>query len=690
MLQRLAVGPVLALVMACAGSRTPSVPVAGAAPASPAPAAAEAPVRRYQVLFNGREVGHATLAVAADGSRRSHYEFNDRGRGPALDVQLVLSARGLPRSMTIDGVNYAKVAVDETLVADGGMVRWTAATDRGEAAVDSGFYLPAQSLFDDEAVLARALRQAPGRRLPLLPGGEAWIEDDTVHEVNIAGTRRRLSRVSIAGLGFQPDTVWLDEDGELFGWVGRWFSLVPDGATAAVPTLIALDEAADDRRAAVLATRLTHVPPAAGLAIVNARVFDPVRKRLVAGQTVRIVGDRIVAIGARGAVKLPPGTEVIDAGGKTLVPGLWDMHVHLWGGLMHIARGVTSVRDLGNDLDGLDAAVDRFDRGVEIGPRVVKAGLVDGPGPFAGPTKLLVSTADEARATVDLLASRGYRGVKLYSSLPPALVPVFVDAAHRRGMRVSGHIPFGMSARQAVEAGFDELQHINFVFLNFLAGPGDDTRTPVRFKLVGSKATTLDLSSPEVASFIDLLRTKKTVVDPTLGAFEELFAARKGELQPGLAAVAARLPARVQRELRDGGAAATADDDKAYPASFRALMAMVKLLWDRGVTLVAGTDSSYPGFALHRELELYVAAGIPAADVIAMATLGAARVAGADRELGSIAVGKRADLYLVDGDPLTDISALRRGVLVISRGRRFVPAEIDAELGVAPAPSAAP
>jgi cytosine/adenosine deaminase-related metal-dependent hydrolase len=663
--------------------------IAIAACGAPAPAVAPAAgasgpevARHYDVVFGGRVVGRGELVV--DGAvRRSHYEYDDRGRGPSLDAEVTVSERGLPRAVAIRGVNYLKVAVTETLVASGGALTWTGTDDRGTSRVDGGFYLPAEDMLDDLAMLARALRQAPDRRLALLPAGEAVLEADTTHHVEVAGVRRRLSSVAIAGLGFAPQRIWLDEDGELFGWASTWFSVVPRGAAGAIPALLAIDDAADAARAATLAERLAHQPPAAGLALVNARVFDPASGTARDDQTILVVGDRIAAVGPARTVAVPAGAEVLDVRGGTVLPGLWDMHVHLGTGALHLAAGVTTVRDLGNDLDEVAALIGRFEGGTEIGPRVIRAGLVDGPGPYAGPTKLLVDTADEARAVVDLLADRGFASVKLYSSLAPALVPAFIEAARRRGLRVHGHIPFGMTARQAVEAGFDELNHVNFLFLNFLAGPDDDTRTPARFRLL-ARAPEVALASPEVAAFVELLRQRRTVVDPTLTAFEEMLTVRPGQLEPGIAAVADRLPPTVQRMHRGGGLAASAEEQATYEAAFPHLLAMVKLLYDRGVTLVAGTDG-LAGFTLHHELELYVKAGIPAPAVLRIATLGAATVAGMDRELGSVVAGKRADLYVVQGDPLADIAALRRGVAVISRGRRFVPAEVYASLGVQPA-----
>src|SRR5262249_38668645 len=151
------------------------------------------------------------------------------------------------------------------------------------------------------------------------------------------------------------------------------------------------------------------------------------------------------------------------------LPGLWDMHVHLSpnDGLLHLAAGVTSVRDLANDNDALLKMKHDFDAGTEIGPRVTMRGFMDGRGPYAGPTKVFVDTEAEARTAIDYYAKNGYDGVKVYSSLKPELVPFITKLAHEKGLRVSGHVPANMTAQQFVEAGADEIQHINMLFLNF-------------------------------------------------------------------------------------------------------------------------------------------------------------------------------------------------------------------------------
>ena len=313
------------------------------------------------------------------------------------------------------------------------------------------------------------------------------------------------------------------------------------------------------------------------------------------------------------------------------------------------------------------------------------AGFMDGPGPFAGPTKVLVSTEKEALDWVDRYAKLGYVQIKLYSSLDPQLVPAIVKRAHQLGLRVSGHIPNGMNAEQAVREGFDEIQHVNFLMLNFL-DPKIDTRTPARFSEVAKHGVEIDLQSDRVKRFIALLKERGTVSDPTLATFEGMFKTEAGEIDPSLAAVADRLPPQVQRGLYGGGLNPPADQIQRYRDSYRAMQNMVKALYDAGITIVAGTDAQ-AGFTLHRELELYVDSGIPAPEALRIATLGAAKVMKRDGELGSVAPGKLADMILVDGDPASRIADIRRVVLTVKDGVTYDTAALWREVGVRPVES---
>ncbi|HEX3476953.1 MAG TPA: hypothetical protein VHT91_18140, partial [Kofleriaceae bacterium] len=441
------------LVVVCA-----LVVAAGCGPAVPArdPGSSSGGERvlAYSVITVGRRAGEAELRIEPDGRRLGHFTFNDRGRGPDVHSELRLDARGAPRWLRVTGHDYYKAPVDERLDEADGTLTWQSSAEHGQAPSGSGWYVAMYGVTD--AGFEQALLRAPGRRLELLPAGEAWIEDDTVREIEIAGAHRRLRRLAIAGVSFEPYLSWLDEDNQAFASVSAWSSVIRTGAEAAIPALLADDQAWVAARAARLASTLAHRPPGGKLAITHARRFDSERRTIVPDATVIVDGDRIVAVGDA-TTPVPAGAQVIDAHGRTLLPGLWDMHVHLFPGhgLLDLAAGITTVRDMGNDIEQLGARIARFDAGTELGPRVIRAGLIDAKGPFTAPTGVAVSTPEEAAAAVARYADAGYAQIKIYSSIPPSMVPGIAAAGHARGLRVSGHIPTGMNAAQAVEAGYD-------------------------------------------------------------------------------------------------------------------------------------------------------------------------------------------------------------------------------------------
>ncbi|MBV9960295.1 MAG: amidohydrolase family protein, partial [Acidobacteria bacterium] len=556
--------------------------------------------------------------------------------------------------------------------------------EAGDKKLAQAFYISLNGAPEEFALLAQALLKAPNKRLPLLPEGEARIERTGEVALKDGEKTRRVIAYEVTGLGFTPSTIWLDEDHTFFAVVSSWTSVIREGWESSVPPLLKKQDELEAGRTVKLARTLMR-KPTAPLVFTNANLFDAETGKLLPNSTVVVEGNRVREVGRSGQVKVPRGAEVIDAQGKTLMPGLWDMHVHIGpnDGLMDIAAGVTSVRDMANDTEALFALRGKIEANEEIGPRILMAGFMDGRGPYAGPTKVFVDTEEEARAAIDNYARLGYSQIKVYSSIKPELVPKIIELAHAKGLRVSGHVPAFMTAEQFVRAGADEFQHINFFVLNFLFDDVKDTRTPVRFTAVADRAATIDLDSERVRSFVKLLSDRKIVIDPTVNIFESMFTDRPGKVSVGFAPVADRLPPQVRRGLLAGGLPVPEGKDARYRESEKALLRMIKMLYDAGVPLVAGTDSM-PGFALHRELELYVEAGIPASEVLRLATIGAARVMKRDGELGSVAPGKLADLILVDGNPTARISDIRRVSLVVKDGNVYQTAALYKSIGVRP------
>jgi imidazolonepropionase-like amidohydrolase len=654
----------------------------GRVPAAPAPQ--NAATTRYTFTLAGNKAGFESSSRNTDGSLQVHFEFNDRGRGPNVNEKIVPGKDGIPLELEITGVDYLKAPVDERFSLKQGIASWKNRSEEGQKKISGkAFYASVSGTSEETALLAQALLAAPGHKLPLLPAGEASIEKRGELKINANGQSRTVVQYAISGLGFSPFALWLAPDGKFFASVSTWSSIIQEGWEGATADLLKEQDKFENERSANLARTLAHKPKAP-LVFIHANLFDSESAQMLPNRTVVITGNRITAVGADGKVDLPANAETIDAAGKTLMPGLWDMHVHVQpgDGLLHMSCGVTSVRDLANDTDALMQMRSRFDAGSEIGPRVVMAGFIDGRGPYQGPTKVFADTEEEARNAIDNYAKLGYIQIKVYSSLKPELLPKIVEMAHAHGMRVSGHVPSGMNAEQFVRDGVDEMQHMNFVFLNFMPQV-KDTRTPARFTEVAAHGAELDPHSEQVRAFIQLLKEHKIVLDPTLSIFESMLDDRPGKMAQGYAAVADSMPAQVRRGFLYGGLPVPAGQDQRYQDSFQRMLDMAKAFYDAGIPIVAGTDS-YAGLALHRELELYEKAGMPAPKVLQLATLGAARVVKRDSELGSIAPGKLADVILVDGNPATHISDIRRVKTVVKDGVVFQVADLDRALGVQP------
>ncbi|HEY2290070.1 MAG TPA: amidohydrolase family protein [Thermoanaerobaculia bacterium] len=639
---------------------------------------------RYTVYFGGRPVGLVIFRSGPDGQETVIVKLEDRGRGQSLTLELRRDGQGLPVREHLTGVDYWQNKVDERFELAGWKATWSNPPETGGTALRApAFYVTRGGAYIEIGLLAIALLHSPDHKLPLLPEGEARIERVAAARVEAGGKARDVSIYAITGLAAVPFYVWMDGPDFFFGRYDGFVTVVPEGWDAAALTLIKAQTQAMAQWEKAQAARLGH-RPAGALAIRGARLFDPETRTVRPGTTVVVAGNRIQAVGPDGEVQVPAGAEVVEARGRMLLPGLWDMHQHLIDvdGILDLAAGVTTGRDLGNDSDYLLGLKRKWDAGEAVGPRVVLAGVIEGPGPYAAPTKVLVDTEEKARAAVDRYAELGYVQIKIYSSLDPKLVPPIVAEAHGKGLRVSGHIPNGMTAEQAVREGFDEIQHTNFLFLNFI--PGVDTRSPARMTAVAEHAAEIDLHSEPVRAFLRLLKERHTVVDPTVTIYEDLFTARPNRLIPSLAPVADRVPYHVWRALFVNGLPVPPGQEQRYHDSFQACLAMVKALYDEGIPIVAGTDS-IAGFVLHRELENYVRAGIPAPDVLRIATLGAAQVMKLDQDLGTIAPAKLADLILVDGDPTVHISDIRRVTLVVKDGVVYDPAKLYEAIGVRPA-----
>jgi hypothetical protein len=633
-----------------------------------------------KILIQGNPAGMQTVEAQSDGTVRTEYSYNDRGRGDHITATWKLDSAGVPIEYDGHGNDYMKAPVEEHFEIKNGRASWKNRSEQGEQALaGEAFYFPMNAPPEFFGVLARALLKAPNHKLPLLPAGEATIEKlGKVTAGNTAFTEYRIT-----GLGFSPQPIWLDPNGTSAS-ASSWFSVVPYGAESLIPQLREAQQKTDAAWSERIARALVHVPRG-DLVIRNARLFDPRDLSVTPATSVVVSGEHIVRVGPDADVKPSANAEIIDAKGGFLMPGLWDNHQHFSDndGALGLATGVTSARDMGNDTDTFLQRIARFDNGSELGPRVLKAGIIDGTGEFAGPTKMRADTADQAIQDVNWYADHGYAQIKIYSSIKPELVPIIADHAHARGLRVSGHVPAFMSARQFVEGGVDEIQHLNFIVLNFLFPDVKETRNRDRFIKVAERASEFSPDKPEVREFINFLRQHHTVLDPTINVFEGLFCGDPSAMTPGLEEIVPRFPPQVRRAMRSGALEVPPDKQAAYHEAFPAMLRLLKAFYDAGVTIIPGTDA-LTGYTLHHELELYVQAGIAPAEVLRMATWTPALVMGVNKDRGVIAPGKLADMILVDGDPTKNIRDINHITTVIKGGKVYDPAAIEKALGITP------
>ncbi len=634
------------------------------------------------IIFSGNIKGFDKTWKNADGSYSNWYQYNDRGRGDSIRIAYRQDEQGFPTQLTVSGKDYMKNNVEESFSLLNGIAKWKNIAENEEKAVSGKlFYV---GLKGNGGNLIKALK-ANNNKIRLLPYGEINLQVLQQHTIGSGANVKTVSLCSLSGFSMTPSYSWIDEQDEAFASVSNWFSTIRRGYESYTDTLLAIQKKIESSFYSKLAGEIPE--KINGVILVqNVNVFDSENAKLITGMDVYISNGKIEKLVKHNAAGKHTG-RVIDGSGKTLIPGLWDMHVHFSDdleGILHVAAGVTHVRDMGNG-PALPEKINRIKSREIIGPAVeIMSGFIDGAGPFAAPTGALINNIEEGKKYIKEYAEKGYQQIKLYSSIKPEWVEPLIDEAKKYKMRVCGHIPAFMTASQAVIAGYDEITHMNMLALNFW-GDTVDTRSPLRFSLPAQKAASLELNGNEMKTFIQLLKTKKTVVDPTITVFEGLFIARDGRLPASFSSIVHRFPIQMQRNIRAGGGGVPVPEgmDETYLKSFEAFLKITKLLYDNGIPIVAGTDG-FAGFDLHRELELYVRAGIPAEKVLQLATHGTASIAGKANESGSIKAGRKADLVLIDGNPLNNISDVRKTEMVIKGEMMYSPAKLYKAVSIKP------
>jgi imidazolonepropionase-like amidohydrolase len=592
----------------------------------------------------------------------SKFLFTDRGTSVPLDATLELNRDRVPVHFAIRGATARLSKIDAEVTLAGGIATIREGTaSRREPMAPGAFTLAGYAPPSMQMALMEYW-STHGRpaTVPLLPRGTARIERRGQDEVIVDGRAIVLDRYSVGGVVWGRETLWCDPAGRLVALVTvdaefDHFEAARPEFKHLIPELVA--RAATDGMAAMADTAAAQTPPSSPrLAIVGATILDMTGRKPIPDGTVVVVDGRIEAVGPSERIAVPPDATVVPGAGKTVMPGLWDMHAHFeqveWGPI-YLAAGVTTVRDVGNELEFIAAVRDAVAAGKGIGPRMLLAGIIDGPGSRGlGVTR--ASTPEEGRRWVTRYHDGGFDQIKTYSSITPDVLRAITGEAHKFGMSVAGHVPDSMNVLGAIEAGLDQISHAQYV---------DEAMA----------------SNPQAV--IAGLKRRRTVFDPTLALYELLarpFTESIDAFEPGIRKVAAELSTPLNGFGSPPGLAA------GQRARLDNSLAIVGRLHRAGVPIVAGTDQSVPGHSLHRELELYVKAGLSPFDALAAATIVPARAMRKDSDSGTIEKGKRGDLLLLDANPLTDIRNSRKIYRVITNGRVFDPAPLWRSVGFQP------
>lgn len=641
--------------------------------------AAIAETERYSVVANGEKVGF--LVAETEGERvEVTYDVKNNGRGPTMRETIVLDDSGLPLRWHLEGTSTFENAIDETFRREGDAARWTDSTGSGSAeGAGPAIYVAQEGSPWALGLYARALLADEDRTIPALPGGTLSLSEGAPVTLG----ERSFRAVSIHGIGLSPDTVLLDADGALFARISPGSVTVREGFEDHAEELSEIAARRGAERFAQIQERVAHDFDGP-VRLRNVRIFDPASGTIGDPMSLVFHGEEIAAIEPLDSPPTP-GEVLVDGAGRTVLPGLHDMHAHvsLQSALLYIASGVTSVRDMGNDNAFLLDLTDRITRGEVAGPRIVRNGFLEGRSEYSSRNGFIVDSAQEAREAVRWYAARGYWQIKIYNSMNPDWVADIADEAHKHGLGITGHVPAFTNADAMIAGGYDELTHINQLMLGWVLEPGEDTRTLLR--LTAMKRTAgLDLSAPRVRATLDTMQAGGIAIDPTAVTLELLMLSRDGKISPAVASYFDHLPTGLQRRRRQGIAKIeSAADDAAYLGAFDSIKRLLAEMHGRGITILPGTDDA-TGLSVHRELQIYAEAGIAPADVLHMATLGPEQYLGRDQRLGSIAKGKLADFILVDGNPLDDMAALHRIAMVVKGGTVYFPEEIWKEVGVRP------
>jgi imidazolonepropionase-like amidohydrolase len=654
--------------------------------AAAAPAAIAAPVPKEQLLVPPKDATHYVVVSTAgkhgdeymwslpDGRLAFRQSILLRGLIFEVDETIKLGADKMPSDIVVRGVTPSGDAGEEFHLR-GHEATWVSSVDKGSAAYtspawytsQSGTYLGGVSPYVGAPQIGQLL-VAGSAGMALLPSGRASLTKITQVDVDGPQGKKTVELQLLRGTAQTPQPIWTS-DGKFFGaLVG--LNVLPAGYEGNMGKMQAAQDAALAALAPATAAKFLTADAKRPVLFKDVQIYDADNEKFVAKQNVLVADGKIVSVGAAPST-LPAGTRTIPGAGKTLVPGLWDSHMHIsddFTTVSELALGVTSCRNPGGPMELEVSQRERRAEGTLLAPECFSSVIIDQKGPLVAQGSIAVGSLEETLAAVRKIHEAGLTGVKFYTSMNPAWIPPAAKLAHELGLHVHGHIPAGMRTLDAINAGYDEITHIYFATMQ--AMPAEivaKANTTARLTGPGKYFKDVDLDAEPMRTVIKTMAEKKIALDPTLVVVEGTLLANAGTVQPSYTAYVGTLPAATERGFKAGPIPYPAGMTRAdAEASFKKMGQYVNKLRAAGVPIVAGTDGF--GMEIVRELELYVDGGMTPAQALATATIDAARNVKADKRTGSIAVGKEADLVLVDGDPSKRIGDLRHVDQVMSDG----------------------
>lgn len=589
----------------------------------------------YTIYYSNRNAGFIKVKRLPHGENKIHYMYNDRGRGPDQRFTIISNAQKGVEKFEQKGVGYMKDSVSLSITKKDSLYY----TVRGKDTLKSNFKSLNLYAFGSSGLYEFFY---PIVTDTVTHGSQGYVIEKILerklkwNKTFIKATLYNYHSKNSNQLGL----VWMNEKNQLLAEVSPWNDIIENGKESLRPELRRINDSVSNNRLEQQSAELLK-KSFNKVALYNCNYVDVEKGILINNKTIFISNGKIEKIADTSAT-IAADYKRINASNKTVMPGLWDMHAHTFPGegMNYLANGITSIRDLGNNLQ-LPEVKQKTAEGKLLHPNVAwMCGFIDFNDDMAGPCGVFINNVQEGIEAVRLYKKMGYQSIKLYSSIKPEYVKAIATEAHKLGLRVHGHVPAHMTAAEAIRDGYDEVNHLNMLVLGYF-GKEIDTRTRVRLTLMKERAYEASPYSTYGNELINLMVQRKTILDPTsvlYGPYPQKANMTKKD--------------SIEKQCTD------------------TLFTWLKVLYQKGIRFVPGTDAA-GGAGLVNELKNYVTIGMSNAEAIRCGTLWCAQYTGLEKELGTVEEGKVADLIIVSGNPLERLSALDNIQIVITNGRLF-------------------